>query len=1618
MRFDKLSRNIFEVILSFFKPLEQKDLATVSKRWSAARANLILKKFNIDDNDNIAIIAEHPVNAINIAFGLIRLHESQILEQNRIYLEKCPQYAEDFADALVHLHQSRHLVPGVAAFLTSVPRLDLWNTVYQLHKLLLDEVDASLKANWQINESRYYYFKYQYSDSRYYAEDISKKPDIKKDISESEQKYQEFLDRHPLKEAKNLRRKTFLELLTNWQKSYDQKEVSVELDYHAEFISFLQRSQNFFSQRSRLSYGVYYSKEDPHYSMCQYEWHTYFAEVTNKWYKKLYKSTFSEKSQQLQVLNTITEKFRHEKLTEQEIVFLKNHVTDLLPVDKVTLAHLSECDFKRERDGIPYGFLEQEICRHHIERLVDAVFAKEFEIFNVIVQPIEIQSFMQATTIINQTIQLFKQQIFNEVLRIEQIFLSGNLPDKKNQMQLFTQITQNIEKAYQDSLSTLYNAGCIHVDKNYRYSMTIFAVDFTRKLALEILENLKIVLESLMTDCKKEMAKGGFQALEKRWKSIYVAFYAQWKRFSINMPLRVKPEPAEKEELGEYVLKILSEGQRKIRLEYKHGMRKGEGRERLIDAFQGIGYGVKLEIYKPGWADNNDNQIKYLQIIDGWLSSHSQSVYKNLAAKAREDEEALAREEGSKYVVIKRILQQVEGSLALAEIARIAGFCDKKFMKLLNSEELKKIPHDNLKRIEAINLILAQNKNDLALKKMLSFIGKDSEAKIEDEKEFQSFLAHPKIQHMLRQKSLSEKIAIQAQEKYPLDSDLKESADAKQLTYLSAQRRNCKIYDEGEEKEDSLSSPIYTNNKYWSFKLPSLLETNNALFERLWKGSYYYGLHMGHIYSSFRINPFWFDKKKRMASTILGAAFSARSSNGADYILQMHNGSDLRDRLHIFGKFCSKGAQYITLEQKALRQQLDKFAMEIELAIAERELTLKQLAPKQTLTTPVGSGHEIKAELKGIGPVLESSSMAISVPSSPIRSKSLKPKNEVNEDSKQSVPAQITVIKDEHKKESFFSKFSFRVFSTVSKPVLPPSIADTTIPGSRPSDQLDDGKGVVQRERLILLDEEEDKAQNVEHKEKPKNQEHTVKASVSVPVMPVTPKIPAEDEKALPLTASSTPSPPVIASPYSKSDLESMVPPLKKTKESSVISSPQAAQLSSRSEEKDNKNENMDPSALTGMVTQIIDRLEANEEKTKSIDEKTKDIDTDVLRVLKGSSESLIAILGHELEQKAESKLHQAILDDEALFAYYSMIYVLLNGAYQACQNIFSGFGASGRTYNSDYVVNAFDAMKSIPGIGLAAQLVSVVIAGKNFKEKNYEVSRLGFFFVAAIMPEQFLRHFARLMTVGQNDIIKKIASSLPFGFKDKIKAGLNAMRDWIMADGSNNPIQVLARKNYETLLEAIFNGSLTDHPTYENMLNLFFSKDKTILLLKLAEEAVVSPSVASTSDSEQKKSAESGSLVSLSTPEVAKKGYVRYGVFKENPIEESKERKDQLSDLVDIQQKIKGLETQARIAIATAEAASSTAEEAKHKTKKLEDQLSPANSGGSQLLASISPVTGGGHLQVDVHQLPSRLQHLETLTAVNLEIHQSTVDEVASLKAEIEYLKRQQDKQSRCLVM
>lgn len=286
--------------------------------------------------------------------------------------------------------------------------------------------------------------------------------------------------------------------------------------------------------------------------------------------------------------------------------------------------------------------------------------------------------------------------------------------------------------------------------------------------------------------------------------------------------------------------------------------------------------------------------------------------------------------------------------------------------------------------------------------------------------------------------------------------------------------------------------------------------------------------------------------------------------------------------------------------------------------------------------------------------------------------------------------------------------------------------------------------------------------------------------------------------------------------------------------------------------QQDNRANTVPLTAVDATALAQIGLLPVLTQQVAMLRNKTEYFDPEIFQTIKENAGTLTDFLHGKRE---EDKLHQLILEDKIALTYYSTASILLCGTHRACEGIFSGYENNGKKYTSDHVIAALDAMSSIPVVGFVAKLISALLTANNFKERNWEVMRLAFFFVAAKKPEDFLRQFARVLTFARKKTNQQPAAAISNGLLERLKKEINAFQDLMMADGRSNPVMVRARKDWEIIIIAILDGTLVAPPAQEPMLRICVGREETIRVLQVTKEltAPVLTSLPAVSPSELK---------------------------------------------------------------------------------------------------------------------------------------------------------------------
>jgi len=197
-----------------------------------------------------------------------------------------------------------------------------------------------------------------------------------------------------------------------------------------------------------------------------------------------------------------------------------------------------------------------------------------------------------------------------------------------------------------------------------------------------------------------------------------------------------------------------------------------------------------------------------------------------------------------------------------------------------------------------------------------------------------------------------------------------------------------------------------------------------------------------------------------------------------------------------------------------------------------------------------------------------------------------------------------------------------------------------------------------------------------------------------------------------------------------------------------------------------------------------------------------------VMQREKGDNEILIEII---YEIKERELLHSIISANKNYSVYRMMTSILICGTRDACQGVMSGYGAAG-DFTADKITKAFKTViNAIPGIGIFANAILSIIEESIKLDKQKNIEKLADFFDSNSMPEEFLRRFARCLTIARKDLLDELAIiPVPVSNIDQVMAKLNKFKEWAASpSNSTHPIIKQARKDIKRLLTEILTGNL-----------------------------------------------------------------------------------------------------------------------------------------------------------------------------------------------------------------
>jgi len=437
--------------------------------------------------------------------------------------------------------------------------------------------------------------------------------------------------------------------------------------------------------------------------------------------------------------------------------------------------------------------------------------------------------------------------------------------------------------------------------------------------------------------------------------------------------------------------------------------------------------------------------------------------------------------------------------------------------------------------------------------------------------------------------------------------------------------------------------------------------------------------------------------------------------------------------------------------------------------------------------------------------------------------------------------------------------------------------------------------------------------------------------------------------------------------------------------------------------------------------------------------------DSAALAQLQGRADQLQRLLAKEQIDHHIELERQQILADNVLCDYYYVFISQFTDAWLACKTIHSGKVKNDETTSLDYLPAALDKLASyvaLPGVALLKDIANSGVKFWSARNKKLAVSHLATFFGGLVTTDQIIEALARQLTLSQTAVIQKLAVKQT-GVVCRIIQAAKDIKNKISVNDIDTAVKALADTHCKAILAAIMQEQLAPHPTLADltpMLEVVLGKGYVVGAVT-RQTMTTTVSVVALAGSQAIPASVGAGVVTVATSQQ------EFGFFKaqqesknhlvESRLTETEARAKAAEEAAQTgstaasrqefgffkeQQESKNQTLEARLAQAEAraKAAEQAAQEAHQKAKKLEEQLSSPISGGSQALASVSPVAARqGATVSDEHQLPTRVLHLESTVTVERESHQGTVDKVAALEAKIERMQREQQKQSdKCLVM
>lgn len=308
-------------------------------------------------------------------------------------------------------------------------------------------------------------------------------------------------------------------------------------------------------------------------------------------------------------------------------------------------------------------------------------------------------------------------------------------------------------------------------------------------------------------------------------------------------------------------------------------------------------------------------------------------------------------------------------------------------------------------------------------------------------------------------------------------------------------------------------------------------------------------------------------------------------------------------------------------------------------------------------------------------------------------------------------------------------------------------------------------------------------------------------------VIPVKEKALPSDEKATPVVAAAAPR--VESETKSDGGAAANVLPAA----AQAVSQQSAAPPTNLEE---NNSSALSPRSVRRRLETVETRVEVAEIKIEEHDRKLKRISEDTLAKISSNETVLEKVLkdkSSDMQYDDKLKIIQE-KGNEQFEIYYLKLINQLSATWIACESISSTLVSNGSKKAGDYVEQGLlEVLEVVPGLKLVTKIAIGIIAGASkaqaVHDANHNIKAMTEFFSDPMTAFSSFKKLAIDLTLAQQAKIKSIKPSDSSCLIDQLKTKFYKAQDWFLADGSNDPVAVLAVSDGANLLQAIMKQEL-----------------------------------------------------------------------------------------------------------------------------------------------------------------------------------------------------------------